>query len=112
MSAPRLNRRLVLERRVDAGDGAGGFLQSWEPLGTLWAEIEARAGRGTDAAGLPVSLMRYRVTCRAAPADSAARPAAGQRFRDGTRILAIRAVAERDAGARYLECWAEEERAT
>ena len=92
MTAPRLNRALVLERPARVPDGAGGFSEAWEALGSLWAEVTA-----------------YRVVVRAAPEGSSMRPAAGQRFRDGARVYAIRAVAERDPGGRFLICFCDEE---
>ena len=42
MSAPRLNRQLVLEAPNVLGDGAGGFVQGWVPLGMVWAEVKPR----------------------------------------------------------------------
>ncbi|MFT7254059.1 MAG: head-tail adaptor, partial [Paracoccaceae bacterium] len=39
MSAPPdLSRRLTLEAAVRLPDGAGGFSETWEPLGHIWAE--------------------------------------------------------------------------
>lgn len=109
MSAPRLNRRLVLEAPARVSDGAGGFVESWAPLGELWAEVRARSGRERAEAGEPVSQVSYRIVVRGAPVGSAQRPAPEQRFRDGARRFAIRAVAEHDAEGRYLVCFADEE---
>lgn len=106
---PRLSRALVLEAPTPAGDGAGGYVGGWQALGTLWAEVSGRTGRERGAAGMPVATMAYRITVRAAPEGSSMRPAAGQRFRDGARVFAIRAVTERDLGGRYLLCFADEE---
>jgi len=112
MSAPVLNRQLVLEAPVRAPDGAGGFAETWSVLGALWAEVTARTGRERSGSGATVSAVTYRIAVRGAPVGSMARPVAGQRFREGTRIFAIRAVAERGHDGRYLECTAEEESAT
>lgn len=109
MSAPRLTRRLVLEAPVRVSDGAGGFTENWAQLGTLWAQMQARTGRERAEAGAPVSQMRYRIVVRGAPVGSAQRPAPDQRFRDGARLFAIRAVSEHDADGRYLVCFADEE---
>ncbi|MCE8471036.1 head-tail adaptor protein, partial [Rhodovulum sulfidophilum] len=46
---------------------------------------------------------------RGAPPGAPSRPAAGQRFREGTRYFHIRAVTEHDARGLYLACYAEEE---
>lgn len=109
MSTPRLNRALVLEAPVRAGDGAGGFAESWSAVGTLWADVSARSGRARGAAEMPVASVVYRIVVRAAPEGSSMRPKAGQRFRDGARIYAIRAVAERDGDGHYLVCFSDEE---
>ena len=107
--APRLTRHLVLETPQRVSDGAGGFTESWAALGTLWAHLEARTGRETSGAAMAVSLARYRVTLRAAPPGSSARPVAGQRFREGARLFRILAVAEADTDGRYLVADTEEE---
>ncbi|WP_299559736.1 phage head closure protein [uncultured Sulfitobacter sp.] len=109
MSAPRLNRQLVLEAPDLLHDGAGGFVAGWVPLGVLWGEIAARTGREAALSGAPVSRMTFRITVRGAPVGSAERPTAQQRFRLGTRIFTIEAVAERDVSGRYLTCFAHEE---
>jgi head-tail adaptor len=109
MSAPRLNRQLVLEAPDMLRDGAGGFVQGWVPLGTMWGAITARSGRETAQSGAPVSRMAYRVIVRGAPAGSDRRPAAQQRFREGDRIFTIEAVAEHDPDGRYLACFVQEE---
>ena len=105
----RLNRKLVLEMPARLPDGAGGFSESWMPLGTLWAEVIARAGR--EAAGLaaPISRVGYKIIVRAAPQTSQARPQPNQRFREGERLYRILAVAEDDQDGRYLTCTAQEE---
>ncbi|TNJ46723.1 head-tail adaptor protein [Phaeobacter sp. B1627] len=112
MTAPRLNRPLRLEDPQAIGDGAGGFRINWAQLGVLWADVEALSGRETGRRGTPVSLQRYRITLRAAPVGSPARPKPDQRFREGTRLFKIDAVAEHDRDGRYLTCLATEELAT
>jgi len=112
MSAPRLNRPLRLEDPQTTSDGAGGVDVTWVELGLHWAEMDALTGRETGRRGTSVSLQRYRITLRAAPVGSNARPKPDQRFREGTRVYKIDAVAERDMDARYLTCFATEELAT
>ncbi|WP_101068941.1 head-tail adaptor protein [Roseovarius salinarum] len=109
MDRVRLNRELTLETPQTTPDGAGGFERTWTPLGTLWAELRARTGRETEGAVASLSRMRFRIIVRAAPVGAPSRPQPGQRFRDGARVFAVRAVAEHDQGARYLTCFAEEE---
>lgn len=109
MKRPILNRTLTLEEPVRVPDGAGGFTQTWQTLGTLWAEIKPGSGRERAAGFATVSSIAFRITVRAAPAGAPSRPTPDQRFRDGTRIFRILAVTEADAGARYLTCFAQEE---
>ena len=109
MSAPLLLHQLVLESPERVGDGAGGFVQTWVALGTLWVSLEARGGRGVAQTGAAVSRAAYRIVVRGAPMGAPDRPRPGQRFRDGSRLFHIEAVTERDPRARYLVCHAHEE---
>lgn len=112
MKAPRLNRLLTLEDPQITPDGVGGYATDWLALGDLWAEVAALSGRETGRGGTALSVQRYRITLRAAPEGSPARPKPDQRFREGSRLLKIDAVAEADAAGRYLSCFATEELAT
>lgn len=112
MTMPQLTRALVLEAPLQISDGAGGYIRQWEPLGTLWGELKAGSGRETAAFAATVSRVPYRITVRAAPEGAPSRPVAGQRFRNGTRIFNITAVAEKDTDARFLTCHATEETAS
>lgn len=109
MSAVVLNRHLMLEERMDAPDGAGGFVSGWVERGRLWGDLRPRTGR--EAAGEDVALSRlaFRVTLRAAPIGAASRPVAGQRFHMGVRVFGIDAVRELAPGAAYLICDVREE---
>ncbi|MCV3271136.1 phage head closure protein [Roseobacter sinensis] len=109
MSAPRLNRQLVLEAPQRLDDGAGGYVETWQALGTLWAEVKPRSGRERALSETAVSAMSYRITVRGAPFGDAQRPVPDQRFREGARLFLIEAVAEGDASGRYLTCFATEE---
>ena len=109
MSTPQLNRSLVLEGPVKMADGAGGYTRDWETLGVLWAELKAGAGREKAEIAATLSRVPYRITVRAAPYGAPSRPVAGQRFRDGTRVFNIHAVAEQGVHGVYLTCHAEEE---
>ncbi len=109
MTRLRLNRKLILEEASRVSDGAGGFDETWDALGTLWADLRLRTGRETGGEGGSLSNAGYRIVVRAAPQGSPSRPRAGQRFRDGTRIFAITAVGETDGNGQHLTCFAEEE---
>lgn len=109
MSAPNLNRQLVLEERSQMADGAGGFIDSWNALGTLWADVQLRSGRDMSGQDGAMGLMSYRIIVRGAPQGAPSRPRPGQRFRQGARVFAVHAVAETAADGRFLTCFAEEE---
>lgn len=109
MTAPRLNRRLVLENPQRVSDGAGGFVESWVPLGVIWAQVTSRTGRETGLSGDAISAMNYKILIRGAPYGAPDRPKPEQRFREGARLFIIQAVAEDDIDGRYLTCFATEE---
>ena len=106
---PTLSRRLVLETPEQAPDGLGGYTTNWVALGEIWAEMKKSTGRDKASEFASVTSAQYRITVRAAPVGQPSRPRAEQRFREGTRVFLIRAVAEADVGNRYLTCFAEEE---
>ncbi|MFK7938055.1 MAG: head-tail adaptor protein [Roseovarius sp.] len=109
MAQVTLNHPLVLEAAQRSPDGAGGFLESWTVLGTLWAERKAGSGNEAQGAGVSLSRTRFKITVRAAPLGAPSRPKPEHRFRDGTRIFRILSVAESDVSARYLTCLTTEE---
>ncbi|MEM6438140.1 MAG: head-tail adaptor protein [Pseudomonadota bacterium] len=109
MSAPVLNRRLVLEEETRLHDGAGGWSREWHGLGTLWAQVSARSARERDVDGRERSRVSHRITVRAAPYGSQRRPRADQRLRDGARVFLIRGVGEADVRGAFLTIWADEE---
>ena len=109
MEAVRLSRRMTLEAPIRTPDGAGGYVESWAPLGEVWADVSARAGRERAEGLAPVSAVSYRIVVRAAPPGSPARPQARQRLVEGQRRFLIQAVADWGSAGRYLVCFADEE---
>ena len=109
MTAPRLDRRMVLETPARVSDGAGGFALSWAVKGVLWAALTPGSGR--EAAGEEVLFAQtpYRIIVRGAPVGAASRPKAEDRLRDGTRVFTLLAVTEADPRGQYLTCFAREE---
>ena len=65
----------------------------------------------TEIAAELLMISLFRITIRAVPPTSPSRPEAGQRFREGTRVFLIRAVADAK-DARHLICYVDEETAT
>jgi head-tail adaptor len=109
MSGLRLSRELVLESMRSEDDGAGGYRETWVPLGVHWAEVVAGSGRDVPGEEITLSSVPYRITVRAYPVGHEGRPLPGQRFREGMRLFRIVAVTERDRAAMYLLCFAREE---
>lgn len=109
MSRPQLTRHLMLEHETQVADGSGGYLRDWSVLGAHWAQIKAGTGREASGTAASISRVTHKITIRAAPDGSDARPVAGQRFRGHGRIYAIHAVAESAVGPRYLTCHTTEE---
>lgn len=109
MSGPvRLLRRLVLESAETVADGSGGFMVTWVPTGTIWADVTARVGREDFLGGAGRPRVSYRIIVRAEPVGAPSRPRADQRLREGARIFDILTVAEHDVRGRFLEIVAEE----
>lgn len=104
-----LSRRLILEARQLTADGAGGFHETWTELGNHWAEIRPGSGRERTGQAGALSSQAMRITVRAAPDGTDARPQVDQRFREGSRVYRITAVSERDPQGKYLQCAAFEE---
>ena len=102
---------MVLEDLRRVPDGSGGWSESWQALGEMWAELKPGLGRERAQGFATVSAVHYRVIVRGAPQGVPSRPRADQRFRMGGRLFRIVAVAEHDAGARFLTCFAYEESA-
>lgn len=109
MDTPVLDRRLTLEEVNHVPDGAGGFTNTWLPVGELWARVTPRSGNERGIEGATLSGQAYRVTVRAAPQDAPSRPRPDQRFREGTRLFRILSVADTDNHGRYLVCAVVEE---
>lgn len=109
MSVPKLGVRLELEGSVRQQDGMGGYRVIWQPIGVLWAEMRAGAGRERGAEVGAESVVAWRITVRGARAGDPRRPAPGQRLRMGRRLFAIEAVAEQDKAGMWLTCFAREE---
>ncbi len=112
MSAPQLNRRMVLEGPARVADGAGGFALSWLVRGVLWAALTPGTGREVAGEEVRQSQTAYRITVRGAPFGSPQRPTPEDRLRDGARLFTILAVTEADPRGQYLTCFAREEVAT
>lgn len=112
MSAPRLTIPLVLEAPERVADGMGGHRKIWRQRGILYARMQAGSGVERQAEVGAESVTGWRITVRAAREGDARRPRPGQRFRMGTRVFRIEAVAEAGTAGLWLDCLAREEKLT
>ncbi len=102
--AGKLRLRLVLEKPILTPDGAGGSTLSWSEAATIAAEVTLlRADERGVGEGL-AAVTRHRIIIR-----HGAEVAAGDRFRLGERIFAVRSVTDPAEDGRFLVCDAEEE---
>lgn len=109
MTVPNLRRRMVLETPQRVPDGAGGFVEGWQALGEVWAQVTQMPGREVAGGLAALSQSGLRIVLRAAPVGSAMRPRPDQRLREDNRIFTILAVSESDPAGRYLTCLTREE---
>lgn len=105
---PKLDRKFDLQESVATSDGAGGFTQVWNSLGTIWGDVLTASGREREIGERSVTTSTYRVVVRSAPHGAPSRPTAKQRFVEGTRIFNIHAVSEANDTNQYLVCWVSE----
>jgi head-tail adaptor len=77
MREPKLARQLTLEARQAVADGLGGFSESWQMLGTLWAEVVAGIGREVAGEEVRFASIPYRITVRGSAAGSAVASSGG-----------------------------------
>ena len=101
---------LILEGPDRVADGMGGYRMEWRRRGVLHARMQARAGTERQSEVGAASVVGWRITVRGAPEGDPRRPRPEQRFRMGTRIFRIDAVAEADPAGQWLDCHAREER--
>ena len=110
MSAPKLNRKMVLEELQRLPDGMGGYSESWISKGALWVNLDARGASEKLVGHRSLPVLKFKIITRAAPFGADSRPRPDQRFREGERRFDILAVGEHDDNGQYLEIWAEEGR--
>lgn len=58
MRAGDLDRRIVLERRVEQQDASGQPIITWTPIATVWAQVQQQSGREFMSGAIPVSERR------------------------------------------------------
>jgi SPP1 family predicted phage head-tail adaptor len=98
-----LSRRVVLEQAVRTPDGAGGAIESWTAVATLFAAVRALAGGESLAFDRIDGRVTHEIIIR-----HRADVTPAMRFRMGTRLFAIVAALDLDGRRRHLRCLVEE----
>lgn len=114
MDARRLNKKLVLQRKVSTDAGGGGRKSEWQDVtradGTpveVYAAVEPLEGRELWAAMQTQERITVRVTLRfRADVDASMRFRYTTRY--GTRYLAIKGITDKGEAHRWLVCSCEE----
>ena len=100
----QMTARLDLEAPQAVPDGQGGATVTWEVTASLWARIEPASFRVAEEAAAEIATISHRIWVQFREGI-----AAGQRFRKGRRIFAVKVVRDPDETRRYLVCQCEEE---
>jgi SPP1 family predicted phage head-tail adaptor len=101
----QMTARLDLEMVEPQADGQGGAEMHWSIVSSMWARIEPVSFVVTEkGAAAENAVVTHRIWVRFHDGISA-----GQRFRKGERVFAIKAVRDPDETRRYLVCHCEEE---
>lgn len=101
-TSSRLRQKLTLQEEVQAQDGAGGYIRSWQDIAELWVEIEPLSGRERLSAMQLESAVTHRITMRFRSGVHT-----GQRLAGDDRHFNIRHAASIHKGE-LLELMAEE----
>ena len=99
----QMTARLALETAAGQPDGQGGAVTAWTESAAMWARIEPVSSSLTERAGAEVGTVTHRIWLRFRSDVSA-----GQRFRKGARLFAVKLVQDPDETGRYLTCLCEE----
>lgn len=102
MSSQWRNKRITLQRAIQAEDGVGGTITTWTDLGTVWASVEPIGGREALRAGQLLAEMDTRIIVRWSPLVEGL--TAKDRIVRGTTIYNIvRPPADRRMGHKQVE---------
>ena len=97
-------REVTLEAAVLVADGAGGHVQEWEEVATLFARIEPLSATSRFGADQTLETVTHRVTLRHRDGVTS-----GMRLTRLGRIFDIVTVHDPDETGRYLVCRVREE---
>lgn len=64
MNAGKLRHRATIQQLVNTDDGAGGSIETWQNVATVWAAIEPLRGNERYTAQQVQSTLTHKVTIR------------------------------------------------
>ena len=99
----RLRTELALEAPAGAPDGLGGFAETWNEVGLVFALVEPISAQSVFGADQTLESVTHRIHVQWR--DDLA---SGMRFRMGGRVFDVVTVHDPDGTARYLVCRAKE----
>ncbi|MBS9719886.1 phage head closure protein [Tianweitania sp. BSSL-BM11] len=94
-----LRTELALEDVTLTQDGAGGHVETWAEVATVFARLEPVRADARFAGDQTLESVTHRVTLRFRDTVKS-----GMRFRWGERVFAIQTVHDPDETRRYLLC--------
>lgn len=93
-----LNRRVLLQRRVETPSGTGGSTVAWEDISSIWANIKHQSGAEVNRSDVPVSVVKASIRIRFREDLDAT-----CRVIHGASIYDIKAVIEDEIGREYVD---------
>lgn len=95
---------LLLEAATLTSDGAGGHVESWKEVASIFARVEPVSAASRFGADQTLETVTHRMTLRYRQNIES-----GMRFRWRSRIFAILTIHDPDETQRYLVCQTREE---
>lgn len=93
-----LNRRVLLQRRVETPSGTGGSTVAWEDIGQVWANIKHQSGAEVNRGDVPASAVKASIRIRLREDLDAT-----CRVLYGSSIYDIKAVIEDAVGREFVD---------
>jgi SPP1 family predicted phage head-tail adaptor len=99
-----LRTELALEQAELTPDGAGGHIENWVEIASVFARVQPQGSTAAFGAGQTIETVTHRITMRFRDDLRS-----GMRLRRGDRVFEIITLHDPDETGRYLVCRAREE---
>lgn len=103
-SIGQMQHRVTVEKPIHRMDSQGGYVDTWEPVCTVWAQIQPLEGRELIEAMQVVWHVSHKIYMRYNPLIDA-----GYRIRYGDRVFNIVAIIDTDMQHKELEVLVDEQ---